>query len=644
VLDAFDAGWILAVCCFLAVAALAPALGRIATMHEVEEQEARTARRIVPAPSRHALLPARVPAEPQSRAATPADALAAVSIFAGLDDSLRVDVASRTRVVELEGGSWLFRAREEGDALYVVLSGRCEVVDESGEVMTVLGRGSVVGELALVTGAPRSASVRARRDTELLELPRAEFERLVRDAPAFAVGLTRELGRQLQASRPSARAHEAKASTVAVVRLGHDTPFSEIVSGLVAGLADREAVARLDPPATAEQDGLPATLERLEREHDRVVLVGATEDGEDTGWTDVVLRQADRVLAVVGESPPGSAPPALRGCDLVICDGAEHTSGEWIAVLAPERTHRISAERLEADVARLARRVGGRAPGLVLSGGGARGLAHIGVLEELVASGVVVDRVAGTSMGAFVAALYASGLEPEEIDACCYDEWVRRSLLNDYRLPRVSLIRSVKLREMFARLLPGTIEAMPRSYFCVSTDLVSGRQVVHRHGSVAHAVSASMCFPGLCPPVAGAEGALLIDGGVLSNLPVDLMAATGEGPVIAVDVSQRFDPPTGLQPHPRRRLLKPRRIEEWPWDDSRSLPSFTETLTRLVMIGSVDTREAGRQYADLLITPPNDGVGILEFHQLDRMRDAGRRAAVEALESAPPELLARLAG
>jgi NTE family protein len=339
-----------------------------------------------------------------------------------------------------------------------------------------------------------------------------------------------------------------------------------------------------------------------------------------------------------------AAHPALQGCDLVLCDGAVEASDRWVTAVAPARTYRVSSAYLEPDVARLARRLAGRATGLVLSGGGARGLAHVGVLEELVRAGVAIDRVAGTSMGAFLAALYASGLEPEEIDAYCYEEWVRRSLFNDYRVPRVSLIRGVKLREMFARLLPGEIETLPRSYFCVSTDLVSGGQVVHRSGSVAHAVSASMCFPGLCPPVAGTDGALLIDGGVLSNLPVDLMADADEGPVIAVDVSQRFDPPTGKRPHGRRRLLKPRPIEEWPWDDSRTLPSFTETLTRLVMIGSADTREAGRRHADLVIMPPNDGVGILEFHQLDRMRDAGRRAAVEALENAPPELLARLSG
>jgi NTE family protein len=642
ILNAFDDGWTLAIVCFLAVAALAPALGRIASMHEVEEEEARTARRLLPAPVPAATL-VREPGQsaPVHHVSTPAELLGTVSIFASLDEALRDRIASRTNVVELHGGSFLFRQGDEADALFVVLSGRCEIVDGAGAILAVVGRGTVIGELALLTDAPRAASIRAVRDTQLLELPRDEFNRLLHEEPAFAVGLTRELARQVQASRPRESGRQSRPSAIAIVQSGSGAPLDAIVSGFVETLSRWETVAKLDAASALDGEMLSERLEQLERDHDRVVLVGGTLR-DAAAWTEVALRQADRVIVVAGEGEPDGH-PSLRGCDLVVCDGAAATSGRWVAALAPERTYRISADSLRTDVECLSRRIAGRAPGLVLSGGGARGLAHVGVLEELVQAGVRIDRVGGTSMGAFIGALYASGLEPDEIDALCYEEWVRRSLFNDYRVPRVSLIRGNKLREMFARVLTDEIEAMPRSFFCVSTDLVTASQVVHRTGSLAHAVSASMCFPGLCPPVPGMDDALLIDGGVTSNLPVDLMANADEGPVIAVDVSQRFDPPTGKRPAARRGLLKPRRIEEWPWDDTRSLPSFTETLTRLVMIGSVDTRESGRR-ADLLITPPNEGVGILEFHQLDRMRDAGRRAAFEALESAPPEVLARLAG
>jgi NTE family protein len=634
ILNAFDDGWTLAIICFLAVAAFAPALGRIATMQEVEEEEAQSAQRLLPAPvPMPAVLGEPSREAPAHHVSTPAELLGSVSIFSGLDDALRDRIASRTNVVELPGGSFLFRQGDEADALFVVLSGRCEIMDDTETVLSVVGRGTVIGELALLTDAPRAASIRALRDTQLLELPREEFNRLLHEEPTFGVELTRELARQVQASRPRDTGRQSRPSTIAVVHSGAEAQFDEVVSGLVEGLSRWEAVTRLDSAPDADIGALSHRLERLE-------LVGG-DVRESAAWTDVAIRQADRVIVVAGTGEPAVV-PSLHDCDLVVCDGAVETSSRWVAAYAPQRTYRVTDRSLADDVERLSRRLAGMALGLVLSGGGARGLAHVGVLEELTHAGARIDRIGGTSMGAFIGALYASGLEPDEIDALCYEEWVRRSLFNDYRIPRVSLIRGNKLREMFARVLTGEIEAMPRSYFCVSSDLVSASQVVHRTGSIAHAVSASMCFPGLCPPVPGADDALLIDGGVTSNLPVDLMVDADEGPVVAVDVSQRFDPPTGTRPAARKGLLKPRRIEEWPWDDTRSLPSFTETLTRLVMIGSVDTRQAGRR-ADLLITPENEGVGILEFHQLDRMRDAGRRATVEALEQAPPEVLARLA-
>ena len=183
---AFDAGWTFAALCFLAVAALGPALGRIATMHEIAEDEIRRDRRVVaPCHSASAIDP------DSAHACFRCDVHACRRARNGVDLLPPRRPPPRghcppDRLLRLPGGEWLFRHGDEGDALYVVLSGRCEVVGEDGDVLVALGRGAVLGELALITGAPRSASVRARRDSELLELSRNEFERLLRDEPAFA--------------------------------------------------------------------------------------------------------------------------------------------------------------------------------------------------------------------------------------------------------------------------------------------------------------------------------------------------------------------------------------------------------------------------------------------------------------------------
>jgi NTE family protein len=167
---------------------------------------------------------------------------------------------------------------------------------------------------------------------------------------------------------------------------------------------------------------------------------------------------------------------------------------------------------------------------------------------------------------------------------------------------------------------------------------MSGRVHVHRRGSLALAVSASMCLPGLAPPVSTA-GTFLVDGGVLNNLPIDEMAPRAEGPIIAVDVTarQEIDGVESDEHAPNGR-------EHWPWDEKTPMPSFGESLTRLMLIGATDTIAAAERHADLLICPGDEGVGLLEFHQLDRMREAGRHAAREALASAPAVIFGGLRG
>ena len=640
VLDAFDNGWTFAAACLGSAVLLGWTLGHITTPAEASAAEARAeAERIAALPTLPEIqAPAQRPAPARTSAPmpkTPAETLAEVSIFRELEPALRAEIADRAQVIQIPGGTHLFRAGDPADALYVVLGGRCEVVDATDEHILTLSRGAVVGELGLLTGAPRAASIRARRDSELLKLSRDEFERLLREEPSFAVGLTRELGTQLQASRPRATPTRGGGTSIALVPLSPDVRLDAIADGLASAIGGWEHLARLDAPSADAPQLTLAQLDELEHHHDRVLLVSHALSGPSTpdAWAEFCLRQADRIVGVAGDSPPPDwlrHHPALLGCDLVLTDSAQDAP-EWLSELRPAATHLVRDATLGSDVRRVARRLTGRSVGVVLSGGGARSFAHLGVLQELLAAGIEIDRVGGTSMGAFIGALFAQELDLEEIDARCYDEWVRRNPLTDYRLPRISVIRGDKVKRMFVRNLPGSIELLPRDFFCVSSDLIGGEQVVHRTGPLAYAVSASMCLPGLAPPVA--DGArYLIDGGALNNLPVDQMALRAEGPIIAVDVTARTEPSNG------RGSEATRARGGWPWDDDAPMPTIGETITRLVLLGSIDTTEAARRHADLVVLPDDDGVGLLEFHMLDAMRAAGRRAARLALQDAPASL------
>jgi NTE family protein len=595
-----------------------------------------------PAPIRRRFAPERPP-EPRPESA--ADFLARAPIFAGLAPEMREKIAGRASELRVPAGDWLFRAGDEGDALYVIRAGRLEVVggDGEGTVMRVLGRGAALGELALLTSSPRSASARAARDTDLIVIDRDDFQRLLEDAPEVSLALTRTLGAQLRDSVGLMSQTRGVPVTIALVPLHPQVPVADLGRRLSDALGAWSRVDVLDGKEASPARGkepvavFAPLLDRAEAANDQVVLIAGTTAAAEP-WTDFCLQQADRILAVGsgGEVPAGQGRPELQGCDLVAWGVAEGSGAlsAWAAALDPIETHAVQAETADADIERIGRRLAGRSLGIVLSGGGARAFSHIGVLEELEAGGLEIDRVAGVSMGAFIGGMFAMGMTADEIDARCYDEWIRRRPLGDYTLPRHSLIRGDRAKAMLRRTFGEvSIEELRRGFFSGSAELRSGELVVHRWGQLWDAVATSFALPVIGPAqVRGRR--ILVDGSLVDNLPVAEMAALGEGPIIAVDVKATVARPPG----PSRQ--RPPEEDGASQETELRTPSLGETLARVLLLGSSNTSESARRHADWTITPRAEGVGLLEFHQLDQAREAGRAAAREALENAPASILA----
>ena len=405
----------------------------------------------------------------------------------------------------------------------------------------------------------------------------------------------------------------------------------EADGGVAAAETRADAVARFS-----------ALVERCELEHDQVLMVSGAEDS-DGAWGEFCLSHADRVLTLVGGPMPADGPAeagaddrslrSLRGSDLVgygVRRGSSDLTG-WIASLAPASTFTISdGHGRKADVARVARRLAGRSTGIVLAGGGARAFAHLGALEVLLDAGMLVDRVGGVSMGSFIGGLLACGHDSAAMDACCYEEWVRRNPINDYTVPRAALIKGQKAEAMLERVFGEVkIEELARSFYCASVDLRSHRLVIDRDGSMMHAVGASISLPLIAPPLRRDER-LLIDGSLLDNLPLAPMSSSGEGPVVAIDIKGSDDRgPTGSHAHGGGS----------PAAASKRLPSLPETMARIALLSSANTGESARRHADLTIEVRVAGVGLLEFHQIDAAREAGRDAAMAVLDDAPAWLL-----
>lgn len=588
-------------------------------------------------------------------------------LFGEMDDAFRAELGSALSWVSLERDAVLFRQGDPGDGLYVLIDGRLEVLHERAdgrvEVVAELGRGEPVGEMALLTREARSSTVRAIRDCHLLKLSGEGFEAVVRSDPGSVLPVVRTLVRRLRETTAGVGRRPARVTTVALVPLGPDVPLGPLREALRARLARRGATVELDADRFDAEHGAGASrspaesprwiyfaewLSRIEVENDSVVYVAGLEPGE---WSARCLRQADRVLVVArGDSEPGlgrfarllgpEGTSARRELILLHESGARRPTGTaaWRAVLPGARHHHVRLDRDE-DARRVARFVAGTAVGLVLGGGGARGLAHAGVQRALAEAGVPIDMVGGTSMGAMVGACIALGFGPGETLGFLRTLWLEERLASHYTLPLISVFSPTRGERALRRLWGEThIEDLWIEYFAAASNITRGVLQPLRSGPLWLAVRASGAFPGLLPPVPK-EGELLADGGLLVNLPVDELRQLCPGPVIACDVSRevelKVDPSLTLAPSPfealRARLRRGGRVD---------FPGPGTVLRRSIESRDAQAHRRRRERADLYLKPPLDDFGIMELGRLEEIADVGYRYAKRKLDPLPAELAA----
>ena len=600
--DSLRAGWVFSAACFAVTAVVAVFIGRVRAHPEAagDDDSIRPPAIWVP--------------EPETAAAPSSSALAQAPLLSRLPEDVRARLEAEADPVELPAGELLFSAGDPADDVYVVTAGLLDV-EQGGEVIRQLGAGAVLGELALITGGTRSASIRARRDSHLLRVSHETFDRVVSDDARAMKALTEVLARQLQEAAPAAPGRPPRARVVAVVALHPGAPAEAVADALGDHLAED---VRLVRPGRVGPDG----LERAERESECVLLVAG--DPSDEWWA-MCVRQADLLIVVAAaDAPVPVAPPLGRTqVDLVLVGPAAPGEAvrDWQAALGAYRITQATGP-LPAALRPVAARVSGRSVGVVMGGGGARAFAHLGVLMELEAAGIVVDRVAGASQGAIIAAAYARGFDAQTCADLCYEEFVRNNPYNDYGIPTVSMVKGRKTERALRRRLTGIhIEELPRTFRCVSTDLQTRAPYVHRTGELTSAVMASISIPGLFPPRRD-EQRLLVDGGVLANLPVNVLTERDEGPIVAVNIGLGGD-------------ARPRSADAADAAPPRvRIPALGETLMRSMFIGSGGAVKEARDAGAIVVSPSSVGVGLLEFHQLDRMVESGRQAGRLLVEEA----------
>jgi NTE family protein len=549
------------------------------------------------------------------------------------------DIAKSSDWYCVPSGSPLYLDTEPAETIWFVLSGSMAAFrkgsDGKPDFIGHIRQGEPVGEFALLAGEPHSGSVFALRDSEVVAINRATFNRLVRRHPELMSNLARTV---LFRSRINRRKNPR--SEPRVFALLNASPTIDMKG---RALALRDALARIGKKTlivgVEARDFNGSWFDDAERTHDVVLLISET---HQDSWANLCQRRADRTwIFGRADTPPtfsGNTRLQRSAYDLRLTDvvlarasgaAARTCAADWIASTNAQRVFYWRDGEV-GHVDRLARVIAGTSLGLVLGGGGARAYAHIGAVRALREAGHRFDFVGGTSMGGVIAACVAIGWDDSEIERRIWDAFVRNSPLDDFVLPVVSLTAGRKvdarLKEHFGEVL---IEDLETPFFCVSTNLTLGVSKIHDEGCLRHALLASIALPGILPPVVWGDD-VLVDGAVLDNFPVATMRERHRGNNVGIDVAQQHS----LNPDNFRL-----REGFFKWvlrHGFKSAPPIAELLMRSATANVPPV--SPNSSPEFLIVPELAGIELRDWKSFDKAVEAGYNATTRALQLAPPSL------
>ncbi|XP_063001036.1 patatin-like phospholipase domain-containing protein 7 isoform X2 [Elgaria multicarinata webbii] len=552
------------------------------------------------------------------------------------------------------------------------------------------GRGDLIGVVEALTHQPRATTVHAVRDSELAKLPEGALNSIKRKFPQVVTRLIHLLGEKIlgslqQGGHPlglhaagskwDASNSASNLSTVAIMPVSEDVPLSTFTLELKHALCAIGPTLLLTSDNIKQQLGsaaldsiheyrLSSWLGQQEDMH-RIVLYQS--DGSLTPWTQRCIRQADCILIVgLGEQEPtvGELERMLENTavraqkQLILLHREEGPlpcrTVEWLNMRSwcsahlhlrcPRRVFsRRSLPKLKelyervfqkppdqhSDFSRLARVLTGNAVALVLGGGGARGCSQVGVIRALNEVGIPVDMIGGTSIGAFMGALYAEERSYTQMRIKAR-QWamnmnsVYKTVL-DLTYPITSMFSGASFNSGICDIFKDKqIEDLWIPYFTITTDITASAMRVHTDGCLWRYIRASMSLSGYLPPLCDPkDGHLLMDGGYINNLPADVARSMGAKVVIAIDVGSRDE--TNLTNYGDALSGWWLLWKRWnPLVEKVKVLNMAEIQTRLAYVCCVRQLEMVKNsdYCEY-IRPAIDRYGTLDFGKFDEICEVG---------------------
>jgi predicted acylesterase/phospholipase RssA/CRP-like cAMP-binding protein len=563
--------------------------------------------------------------------------------------------------LHLTGGDWLIRQGDDGDDLYLVVQGKLQAwvnSPDAGEKANPVFLGEIVpgdsvGEVSLLTGEPRAASIQAVRDSLLVKINRASFEKLAERHPALVMRLAGNVASVLHKSTTGTGTAVRKLNTITLLPLDDRPGTRDFCRKLEQGLETFGPTLSLAPESLGEKGAPVKNLDAGDQVPDKLRLWLNDQEGRNrfiiyrcppanTPWSRFARRQSDLVLFIADASLDPSPRPweqqSAAACKaaaarrmLVLLQAPSATAicntASWLDARQHDFHIHVREDKPD-DISRVARIISGKALGLVLAAGAARGFAHLGVYGALKEAGLPIDWVGGTSIGAIMGACMATDWSFEKACEIGRKAFVAGKPFSDFTYPLMSLARGQRMERLLGQYADFQIEDLPIPFFCVSCKLDTGTLILHERGSLPNALRASAAMTGIIPPAVIGER-LVVDGSVVNSMPVDIMQQKPVGSIIAVSVSSQKEYRVNYDSLPSPwAVLRGRFL---PFARKYRVPALSTIMLKATELGTMTrVRELGNQ-ADLLLNPPVRKFGMTEVKAFDRIVQTGYDYAKEEL-------------
>ena len=595
-------------------------------------------------------------------------------IFRGLygnkmDYKSHKEIYRKGKWVFLEDNSNLFNYGEKSDSFYLLVTGLLKAyIPKKGELIEVgeIYEGEVIGEMGILTNEARSASIFATRDSVVFKIDLEKANEIIMQYPLVLLQVATKIADRLRNVQHSNERHrtdihsivqlsKGKNHTNEIIKIGKSLidSMNKFNRSIVVSSKDVNEILNIESiNAELERDkfypALDDLVDNFTKENRYLLLLC---DEEYTPWTTWCLAISDKNIFVVEESVGVSNTELLNKMNLNEKDIPIHLHDEKQLIIYhqsknsfPSKTssiiemlpkisnHYHMSINNKNDSDRVSRLIAKKGIGLCLSGGGAKGNAHIGVYKALIEHNIPIDAVCGTSAGGIVASLIAFGYDPETIISRLKETYKRKSF-KEYTIPVTSIIATKKvIQDAIFLGNDMDIEDLWIPYFSIAVNISKSKLDVIDKGPVYKATRATAALPGILLPVIK-DTSFLVDGGLINNMPGDIMLKKYGGKLISVSVSPQEDLDAKFNDFPNQSSYFIKKLLRMNKKFPHEIPGLSNILMRSIFVASSNKIKEVIDLSDLFLDLQVKDVGLLEFEKIDESVEFGYEYAMKKLKN-----------